>query len=99
MESDGSFAFSWLVLVVSKSVSVRLGKIESDLPISVYISDELIVVDLIEVALVHVLFEKKIVERFSWWSQIELFKNSTELILGDVSYFSDIKVLKLRFQV
>ena len=58
LESDGCFALPWFIFVICESVGVILGEIESDLAIPVNVSDELVVIDLVKVAFVHIFFEE-----------------------------------------
>jgi hypothetical protein len=96
--TNGCFRLSGLVGVISKPISVSLGKAKADFSISVNISDELIVVDLIKIPLVHIFLQQQVI-KIIVRGQIELLENPAELILSDVSNLSNVEVFKLWLQM
>lgn len=96
---DGGFAFPRFVSEVLESIRVCFGKCVAHFVVAVHVADEFVVVDVGQVAPIHVLLEHEVQQFFGGRDQLELFEDSAELVLGHVSDFGDIEVFELRFQV
>lgn len=94
LASDDSLVGPRLLLEVLEGVGVSEREDFPVLVVLVDVVDELVVVDFVEVASVHVLFEEEVGGSFALGDEVELLQDPGELVLGDVADLGDVEVLK-----
>lgn len=85
--------------IIFKSVSMTLRQLLADFIIFIDISNKLIIVNIVQVASIHIFFQEKIEEIFIRREELELFQDAYKLIFCDISNLRDIKILELRFKM
>ena len=85
--------------IIFESVGMTLRQLLADFIIFIDISNKLIIVNIVQVASIHIFFQEKIEEIFIRREELELFQNAYKLIFCDISNLCDIKILELRFKM
>lgn len=94
---NGCPGYSLLILESLKLTGVGLGLVVRVFKIFVNVSDELVIINLTEVASVHVLLQKQIEIRLILRNVVKLLKNPYKLVFRHVSNLCDVEIFEKRF--